>query len=500
MQNSNKKLITNEYDELIYRATIDPDWFCDEILQCPNDQWQSEMMIAIADLDRARLNLPTKFNHDLKTRFTIAAMHGSGKSHFVTKVMHWFNFTRRGIIPCTAPKEGTLKTRTWPEFRKVLSGAVAGYRSLVQCDTLKITWFNDQDWFAVIETATHADNLAGYHHENLLFIVEEASAVNNNMFPVIEGALTTEGAILVMIGNPTRNNGEFYDSHNKPSTQKLYYTKQIKHSETKRISRAWVDGMIRKYGRNSPIVKIRVFGEFADASPNQLISLEWIESAIGKQYDDGSQPRLRVSCDVAAGGIDDTIIFVSKIYLSYTRIIKMLRFNFNQATAVADTREACENVFNGYNGDSSEGDDIVIDCVGVGDGAGAELVKKGYNVVRYKGGESSDDKEMWRNRRVQSYINYRDALRDGHVVIEEGAIDTQDMDDFIAQHLSVMTKNDGEKFEDLETKKEMLARGDKSPDMADCGSMIFATQSPHFQGSGEAQGIGQLEGASNEAW
>lgn len=488
----------NVFDALVKRATVDPDWFCSDILQCPNDPWQSELMNAVADLNRARLGLPTLFNHELKSRFTIAAMHGCGKTHYLTKQMHWFNFTRRGIIPCTAPKEATLKSRTWPEFRKVLAGAIDSYKSIINCDMLKITWFNDEDWNAVIETASNPDNLAGYHHDNLLFLVEEASAVSDAMFPVIEGALTTEGAILIMIGNPTRNVGEFYNSHNKIGTKELYYKKQIKHSETKRIKQSWVDAMIRKYGRNSPVVKIRVFGEFADASPNQLLAIEWLMSAMGKQIDDGSHPKLRITCDVAAGGIDDTIIYVSLIYTSYTRIVKMLRFNFPQATAVADTREACENVFTGYNGDTNNGDDIVIDCVGVGDGAGAELVKKGYSVVRYKGGEKSDDTEAWRNRRVQSYMCYRDAYRDGNITIDEDAIDNQDLDDFYAQHISVLTKNDTEKLEDLETKKEMMSRGEKSPDMSDGGSMIFATQSPHYQGGDELTLVGATESGINE--
>lgn len=489
----------NKYEELVYRCTVDPNVsFCEKILNSPNDIWQAEMMDAIADLDRARFGLPTKYNHDLKTRFTIAAMHGCGKTHFVAKVMHWYNFTRRGRIPCTAPKEKQLTTRTWPEFRKILSHAKDEYRSLINVDTKHIQWFNDVDWCAIVETASHPDNLAGYHDKNLLFICEETSGISQAMFPVIEGALTTEGALLIMIGNPTRNQGEFYDSHKKQSSAGLYYRKQIKHHETKRVSQKWVDDMTRKYGVNSPVVKIRVFGEFADSASNQLISVEWLYAAFERELNDGSHPQLRISCDVAAGGVDDTIIWVTEIYHTFTKVIKQLRFSFNADTAVADTRQACEDTFHAYGGDASQGDDIVIDSVGVGDGAGAELVKSEYNVIRYKGGEQSDDPKMWRNRRVQSYMVYRDAFRDGTICFEEGAIDVDDMDEFIAQHTSVLTKNADERLEDLETKKEMLARGEKSPDMADCGSQVFATQTPISYGSTETEVIGEIESIHEE--
>lgn len=493
-------VIRNDTEAMIYLATVDPDSFCENILNCPNEKWQSETMCAIADLDRVKFGLPTLFNHELKTRFTIASMHGSGKTHFIAKLMHWFNFTRKGRIPCTAPKEKQLTTRTWPEFRKILNKSIPEYRKLIKVDTKAITWFGDVDWCAIAETAVAPENLAGYHDDNLMFLCEEASGINNNLFSTIEGALTTQGAILVLIGNPTQNTGEFYDSHNKIGVKELYYTKQIKHHETSRISQDWVDSMIRKYGRSSPVVKIRVFGEFADSAPNQLLSVAWIERAIGQERNDGSHPTLRVICDVAAGGVDDTIIMVVKRFHTYDQVIKMLRFNFPQETAVADTREAVARVFDAYDGSAAKGDDIVIDCVGVGDGAGAELVKAHYPVIRYKGGEQADDPQEWRNRRVQSYICLRNALRDDELIYDSDFADDTDIDDYYAQAVSVLTKNDSEKLEDLETKKEMLARGEKSPDMTDCTSMLYATQTPHFHGSSTIETIGELESAHDEQW
>jgi len=490
-----------DLEELIHQATIDPNgFFCKRILQSTNEIWQAELMDAIADLDRARLGLPTIYNHELKTRFTVASMHGSGKTHFIAKVMHWYNFTRRGRIPCTAPKEKQLTHRTWPEFRKILNGAIPEYRQFIHVDKKHITWFQDEDWCAIAETAVAPENLAGYHDNNLLFLCEEANGINNNLYAVIEGALTTQNSILVLIGNPTKNVGEFFDSHMKDSVSKLYYKKQIKHSETSRIDPTWVKNMIRKYGRDSPVVKIRVFGEFSDSAPEQLLSVAWIKAAIERKLDDGSHPTWRITCDVAAGGIDDTVIIVSKMYASYVRVIKVLRFSFPTETAVADTREAVARVFTGYGCQAINNDDIVIDAVGVGDGAAAELVKAGYPVIRYKGGESSDNVLEWRNRRVQSYMCLRNALRDGHIVYEPDFIDDIDLDDYFDQMTSVLTKNDSEKLEDLQTKKEMLSLGIKSPDLGDATSMIYATQSPYYHGNTIIEGVGDFVANVDEQW
>ena len=126
-------------------SRLDPDWFCTTILKCPNDLWQSEMMNAIADLDRIKLGIPTLYNHDGKNRFTVRAFHGPGKTHFIAKLMHWWNFTRQGRIPCTAPKEKQLTTRLWPEFRKLLASSEVWYQKIIKVDRTHITWFNNRD-------------------------------------------------------------------------------------------------------------------------------------------------------------------------------------------------------------------------------------------------------------------------------------------------------------------------------------------------------------------
>ncbi len=53
------------------------------------------------------------------------------------------------------------------------------------------------------------ESLQGFHSENMLFICEEASGIPDIIFQVAEGSLSTEGAKVVMCGNPTRSDGYF---------------------------------------------------------------------------------------------------------------------------------------------------------------------------------------------------------------------------------------------------------------------------------------------------
>ena len=463
------------------RATIDPDWFASEILKCPNDPWQSELQNAVADLDRIRLGIPTLYNHQGKTRFSVRSCHGTGKTHGNAKLMHWFNFTRKGRIPCTGPKERSLTTRLWPEFRKILSKASKDYQQIINVVATTITWGGNPDHCALVETATQPDNIAGYHDDNILFLIEEAAGVSQVLFPVIEGALSTENAILVMNGNPTKNTGEFYDSHNKRDSKGLYYTIHAHKGNSKRVSRKWLDDMKRKYGKDSPIYKIRCLGEFAEDGANQLYSRSWLQDAVERDLaPDGSIPFLRVSVDVADGGLDESVITVAKHYNDHEQMIKQRRFSWPSSVAVVKAATEAIKMFDEFGGDDDT-DDFVADAIGVGAGTAGILLShpRNFKVIPYKGGAASDDPTQWRNRRVQSNLACRNSHRDGHVCYNDDFYDDPlDWDDFYGQMTSIETRDGGERVEDLITKKAMKDAGIKSPDMNESITMQYATQRP----------------------
>lgn len=484
----------------VHIATVDPDWFASSILNTPNDPFQSELINAIADLDRIRLGLPTLFNHDGLTRFTVRSCHGTGKTHTLAKLMHWFNFTRKGRIPVTAPKEKQVTTRVWPEFRKIRGNAMVDYQELLKVEKTQIMWASDPDWCALVETASQPENLQGLHDDHLMFLIEEASGVDEDMFPVIEGAMSTENAILVLIGNPTKTEGEFYNSHRKPGTMELYYKMHVKPEDSPRVSMKWVNEMKSKYGEKSPIYKVRCLGEFAETTPNQLIAMDWIFKAKNKDpIPDGSLATKRISVDVGDGGEDETVITAAIHYDTFIHVVKQYRFSFPTAESAILTADAVEVIAEKFGMDWENGDDIVVDSLGVGSGAAGELIQREYPVVIYKGGEASDDSTEWLNRRTQSYIGCRDYFRDGKIALDEDLFegdDDQDWDDLIGQ-LTMIKVNPGiERVEALEPKRKLK----KSPDMADSLAMQFATQEPTIGSTKfDPTIIGELEMNSYDA-
>lgn len=497
--------VLDEQMRLLDRTRSDPVWFAEEVLNLKGekfylDEWTKELLESVADVYRFKNNLPTIINHEGKPMISVRAMHGPGKTFGAGIIMHWFNNAFCGRIICTAPKEKQLATRLWPAFRKIAVRAGIEYNNNIKIDSLKIIWHGDEDWCALAETASQPENLAGYHDDYMLIVVDEASGVNEDMFPVIEGMASTGILVIILlIGNPTKNLGTFFQSHNVPKVAKYYHQVHVDLAKTTRVSKEWVRKMEEKYGKDSPVVQIRCYGNFADTDEAQLIPYNWINDAIERDsISDGSIRRLRITVDVADGGTDFSEITAGNIWDAGLDILEQREFNFPSSESPVLCADAAEALFMAHGGNTKNGDDFVVDSLGVGAGTAGILMQRGYNVVTYKGGEASDDIKQWRNRRTQSYICLRDAFRDAQIAVLEGAISPEDLDEFTAQLCSIRTKPGSERLEELETKEAMKKRSIKSPDKADGIAMFYATQAPTVATQMEVIGMGQMASAGSD--
>lgn len=448
------------------------------------DEWQCELVESVADVERKRLGIPTRYNHEGKNQITVRACQGPGKTFGIAVLAHIWGFAYDPlVIPVIAPKKEHVKTRFFGEFRRIAARAIPGYLQLLnmQIGAERVAWGDDPvNHFLIAETGVQPENIQGLRRPNMLTLVDESSGVHERLYPVIEGnQFGAELAVAVYIGNPTKNTGTFADSHLKERLAGDYYRMHVGPDKSKRIPTESIERMIRKYGRTSPVVLVRCFGEFAADDANQLVSLAWIADALNREFDtDGSLPTLRVSVDAADGGDDETVVTIARHFDSHTRVLKQKTFSFGHEKAQIEGADAAETMFKAYGGDKVR-DDFVIDALGVGSGMAGELYDRGYRVIRYKGGEGSDNTEKWKNRRTQSYLVARDAFRDGLISFEPDAVD--DVEELEAQLCSVKRKVTGDdRLEELVTREQMRSEGIKSPDRADSLVMQFATQAPVY--------------------
>ena len=96
----------------------------------------------------------------------------------------------------------------------------------------------------------------------MLFIVDEASGVADPIMEAILGTLSGDNNKLLLCGNPTRTTGTFYDAFNRDL--KLYKHHTVSSLDSPRTNKDNIEALIRKYGEDSNVVRVRVKGLFPD--------------------------------------------------------------------------------------------------------------------------------------------------------------------------------------------------------------------------------------------
>lgn len=239
---------------------------------------------------------------------SVRSGHGVGKSTVEAWVVIWFMVTRPfPKIPCTAPTQHQLFDILWAEVSKWLRNNKALANELVWTKEKVYMRGYPEEWFAVARTASKPDALQGFHAEDVLYIIDEASGVDDDIFEPVLGALSTPGARLLMCGNPTQLSGFFYDSHNK--NRASYATFHIDGRNSSRVSQDFVQTIINMYGEDSDVFRVRVAGEFPLQEDDIFIPLSLVEKSIVTEFSPRKNPDLiHIGCDVARYGDDKTVI------------------------------------------------------------------------------------------------------------------------------------------------------------------------------------------------
>lgn len=239
---------------------------------------------------------------------SVRSGHGIGKSAVESWLAIWFLTTRPyPKIPCTAPTQHQLWDILWAEIAKWLRNNPALANDLIWTKEKVYMKGHPEEWFAVGRTASKPDALQGFHADHVLYIIDEASGVKDEIFEPILGALSTEGSKLVMCGNPTKITGFFYDSHHKNREQ--FNAMHIDGRSSSRVDQDFVDTIIDMFGEDSNVFRVRVAGEFPRALPDSFIPMEWAERASEAKAPEIEQvTRVDIGIDVARYGDDSSVI------------------------------------------------------------------------------------------------------------------------------------------------------------------------------------------------
>lgn len=239
---------------------------------------------------------------------SVRSGHGIGKSTVQAWAVIWFLSTRPfPKIPCTAPTQHQLIDILWAEINKWLRSSAGLSKEIIWTkEKIHIRPYSEE-WFAVARTASNPDALQGFHADDVLYIIDEASGVKDSIFEPVLGALSTPGAKLLMCGNPTQLSGFFYESHHK--NRASYSAIHIDGRTSDRVSKDFVETIIKMYGEDSDVFRVRVAGEFPKQEDDIFIPLPIVEKSIMTEWKMATKPKkIHIGADIARYGDDRTVI------------------------------------------------------------------------------------------------------------------------------------------------------------------------------------------------
>jgi hypothetical protein len=312
-----------------------------------------------------------------------------------------------------------------------------------------------EESFAVARTSRpeQPEALQGFHSENLLFLVDEASGIPEEVFQVAEGALSTPGAFVLMAGNPTRMEGYFFDSHHKQREQWAALWWNAENSPL--VAKDYVAEMAEKYGIESAIYRIRVRGEFA-GNPDGVIPLNLIEGAIGRKIKP-SGPVIW-GLDVARFGEDRSALCKRQ----GNALLEPIR-----AWSGKDTMQTAGILKLEYDSAVLKPTRINVDVIGLGAGVVDRGRELGLPVVGINVAESPSVKDRYARLRDELWFEAREWF--------EGRAVTMPVDDALVAELTLPSfKVLSTGKVQVESKDELKKRGVTSPDLADAFCLTFA--------------------------
>lgn len=441
-------------------------------------------------------------------RVAVRSCNGSGKTYTAAyAVLWWLMCFRNSLVITTAPTEHQVRDVMWREIRR----AYRGHEDLIDGTLLRTSLELGDKHYASGLSTNAPDRFQGFHQDNILFVVDEAPGVAEEIFEAIEGSMTSARARMLLLGNPTARSGTFYEAFHgrrelwstfhisvfdtpnfqgidpdSPNFQGINPDSEVRDREFAElvlpglVTPKWAADALINWGETSPMYQVRVLGEFPTEGEDTLIPLRLIEAAVNREIEDPppeqpsekipedrledpektpepDQVPVEIGVDVARFGSDRTVICVRK----GPRVLSLSSYQRQDtmATAGAVARAIADH----------EPGVVRIDEIGIGAGVVDRLREQGFkNVEGANVAVRASNREQFLNARAEIF----DGLR---VRFESGRISIPEDRELIGQLAALRYSFTSSGQMKLEGKDELRRRGLPSPDRADALALAFAS-------------------------
>lgn len=413
------------------------------------DEWQGKW------LDLFGAELRRSETEGGPVRIATRSGHGIGKSTTVAWTILFFMSTRPNCqIVLTANTKSQLETKTWRELAVWWKRAIN--REWFEYTATKFyAKEGPETWFAaaIPWTKERSEAFAGTHAQHVLVVFDEASAIDDVIWEVTEGALTTPGAAQVVFGNPTRNTGRFRECWRRFADRWKTFT--IDSRQAKKTDKVYIGQLLADYGEDSDYVRVRVLGEFPRQASTQFISGDMVDEAMDRRMEAAEwefAPKT-LGVDVARFGDDETVLCRrqgNKVWpLQAYRGLDVMQVGKLVAQEIRSWKP----------------DAVFVDAVGIGAGVVDYLRHTGHDVVEVIASSRPADERTYLNLRAEMWGEMKAAMpklalpRDDRLFI-----DLTGPEYMFTAKLQIQ----------LEKKEDMKKRGLESPDRGDALALTFA--------------------------
>jgi len=405
-------------------------------------------------------------------RLSVRSGHGCGKSSAASwLILHFMSTRPYAKVVCTAPTARQLSDILWTEISKWLRNSILADEFIVQSDKIFHKDAPKEWWCRAVSPSVkaskedQAETLAGFHGDHLMIVVDEASGVSDPVFIPLEGALTQEDNRVLLIGNPTKNTGYFHETQFHPEISKAWKKFHWDSRKSSIVTPSMVQYFADKYGLDSNVYRIRVGGEPPIDDASSFIPLSWAMTCVGNEIEVDETWPLTLSVDVARYGDDVSIVLPRRGNLIYP---------WDQFGQI-NTIELANRVLGTFN--DLDAYIVGVDSIGVGGGVvdWLQVDPRGVGVRKAVGvnvTESSTDNRKYHRLRDELWGRVRENCMNGKFsfpdqMIKRGGVDINLGHEIADELSSVKYFTDNNGAIQIESKRDMKARGVKSPNIAD---------------------------------
>lgn len=437
----------NAFIEWVLRYRAEPVLFAKEVLEIDLDPWQADLMNAVASGER---------------RISVRSGHGCGKSVSVAILSIWYLLTRYPVkIVLTAPTSAQLFDALYAEIKRWVNQLPPNISALlnVKADRIEIAAAPETGFISArTSRAESPEALQGIHADFVLLIADEASGVPEAVFEAASGSMSGESACTILLGNPTRSSGFFFDTHHRLKDQ--WWTRRVSCIDSPRVSDAYVAEMELRYGADSNAFRVRVLGEFPLADDDTVIPLHLIESAMERDIVEDDRAASVWGLDVARFGSDRSALAKRRGQV-ITEVRKWAGLDLMQLTGAVVAEYNAQPLH-------LRPVEILVDSIGLGSGVvdrlrELKLPARGVNVS-----ESPSMKGTYQNLRSEIWFATKAWL-------EQRGCKLPKDDDLLAELAGPRFKYSSSGKLLIESKEDMKRRGLRSPDLADAVVLTLAS-------------------------